>query len=70
MSEKSHDGGRKDFSPIVTNNLAIGWDKIDAKFSSIIGLVHLRLCFRETKPAEAADTFVILLRAHLECFLD
>ena len=54
----------------TTNDVAISWDEIDAEFSSIIGPVHLRLCSGETKPAEAADTFAILLRAHLERFLD
>ena len=54
----------------TTNDVATSWDEIDAEFSSIIGPVHLRLCSGETKPAEAADTFAILLRAHLERFLD
>ena len=53
----------------TTNDVATSWDEIDAEFSSIIGPVHLRLCSGETKPAEAADTFAILLRAHLEHFL-
>ena len=47
---------------------APSWDEIDAEFSSIIAPIHYRLCSGETEPVEAANTFSILLRAHLERF--
>ena len=57
-------------SEATADVVAVNWDEIDAEFSSIIRPVHLRLCSGETEPAEAADTFGILLRAHLERFTD
>ena len=54
----------------TTDCVAVNWDIIDAEFSLIIGPVHFRLCSGETDPAETANTFAILLRAHLERFCD
>ena len=48
-----------------STEIAPNWDEIDA---FIIAPVHFRICSGETEPAEAANTFSILLRAHLESF--
>ena len=49
-------------SKATTNDVTVKWDLIDTEFSSVIGLVHLRLCSGEIDPAEeAADSFAILL---------
>ena len=55
--------------PVATSNtsteLVPHWDETDAELSTII---HFRLCSGETEQAEAANTFSILLRVHLERF--
>ena len=52
-------------SQLTELTTGVSWDEIDAEFSSIIGPVHIGLCPGETDPPEAADTFAILLSAHL-----
>jgi len=44
------------------------WEFIDAEFSSIITLIHLRLSSGEVEPVEAASIFLTLLSAHVERF--